>query len=236
MNDKEVLPLAECRILVKSPAEEVVKDHALVDGNSGALALLPKATGTHSICVHCAAQGSSILDFGRGRKLRWSIAFDVLGASSMGLLPDPKNAASLSLLKGTQAQVDLILERINAISTENDYERSFETKFVKTSEAVNMDVAAFKFLQILLITGVAAFQIHNLAKFLQRREERWGTFWEVRSAHHAPLVGVELHPLLPALVARRVWRCLQHSQREVMAMALQHPSCGGTSSWSAASH
>mmetsp|Transcript_5511 Transcript_5511/g.11291 ORF Transcript_5511/g.11291 Transcript_5511/m.11291 type:complete len:231 (-) Transcript_5511:100-792(-) len=170
MNDKEVLPLAECRILVKSPAEEVVKDHALVDGNTGALALLPKATGTHSICVHCAAQGSSILDFGRGRKLRWSIAFDVLGASSMGLLPDPKNAASLSLLKGTQAQVDLILERINAISTENDYEHSFEAKFVKTSEAVNMDVAAFKFLQILLITGVAAFQIHNLAKFLQRNK------------------------------------------------------------------
>ncbi|CAE7264566.1 rlmJ [Symbiodinium necroappetens] len=88
----------------------------------------------------------------------------------MGLLPDPKNAASLSLLKGTQAQVDLILERINAISTENDYERSFESKFVKTSEAVNMDVAAFKFLQILLITGVAAFQIHNLAKFLRRNK------------------------------------------------------------------
>ena len=47
----QVLPLAECRILVKSPAEEaratwlqqcwmvsrcqVVKDHALVDGNTG---------------------------------------------------------------------------------------------------------------------------------------------------------------------------------------------------------
>ena len=37
--------------------------------------------------------------------------------------------------------------RRKAISTENDYERSFESKFVKTSEAVNMDVAAFKFLQ-----------------------------------------------------------------------------------------
>mmetsp|Transcript_24142 Transcript_24142/g.45597 ORF Transcript_24142/g.45597 Transcript_24142/m.45597 type:complete len:229 (+) Transcript_24142:57-743(+) len=169
MHDKEVLQMAECRILVKSATDEVVKDHALVDAHDGALALVPKAAGTHSICVHCAAQGgSSLLDFGTRRKLRWSIAFDVLGASSMGLLPDPKNAASLSLLKGTQAQVDLILERINAISTENDYEKAFEARFVKTSEAVNMDVAAFKFLEILLITGVAAFQIHNLAKFLQR--------------------------------------------------------------------
>ena len=51
----EVLPLAECRILVKSPSEEadptgamkdtglgfilqVVKDHALVDGSSGVAA------------------------------------------------------------------------------------------------------------------------------------------------------------------------------------------------------
>ncbi|CAJ1452339.1 unnamed protein product [Effrenium voratum] len=169
MNDKEVLHKAECKILVKSPAGEVIKDHALVDSHDGVLALLPTSAGTHSICVHCAGQGI-FSSLSSQRKLRWSIAFDVLGASSLGLLQDPKNAASLTHLKGTQAQVGLILERINAISTENDYEKAFEAKFVKASEAVNMDVAAFKTLQILLITGVAAFQIQNLARFLHRNK------------------------------------------------------------------
>lgn len=170
MQDKEVLSGAECKILVKSPAAEVVKDHALVDSHDGVLALIPKSEGAHSICVHCAAKDRLASWVGAGRKLRWSIAFDVLGASSLGLLSDPKNVAHLSDLKGAQAQVDLLLERINAISTENDYEKAFEAKFVKASEAVNMDVAAFKFLQIILITGVTAFQIHNLAKFLQRNK------------------------------------------------------------------
>ncbi|CAK9097977.1 unnamed protein product [Durusdinium trenchii] len=169
MNDKEVLNKAECKILVKSPSDEVVKDHALVDSHDGVLALVPKEPGPYSICVKCAGQGL-LSSLGGGRKLRWSIAFEVLGASSLGLLPDPRNAAHLSHLKGTQAQVDVLLERINAISVENDYEKAFEAKFVKASEAVNMDVAAFKFLQIILITGVTAFQIHNLAKFLQRNK------------------------------------------------------------------
>ncbi|CAJ1346999.1 unnamed protein product [Effrenium voratum] len=121
----------------------------------------------HIAFVYTAlARGFSPASAARGR----SIAFDVLGASSLGLLQDPKNAASLTHLKGTQAQVGLILERINAISTENDYEKAFEAKFVKASEAVNMDVAAFKTLQILLITGVAAFQIQNLARFLHRNK------------------------------------------------------------------
>eukprot|EP00931_Biecheleriopsis_adriatica_P065154 TRINITY_DN39787_c0_g1_i1.p1 TRINITY_DN39787_c0_g1~~TRINITY_DN39787_c0_g1_i1.p1 ORF type:complete len:238 (+),score=47.61 TRINITY_DN39787_c0_g1_i1:23-715(+) len=170
MNDKEVLHMAECRILVKNPAGEVVKDHALTDVHEGALAHVPKVEGMHSICVHCAGQGGFFGIGADNRKLRWSIAFDVLGATGSGLLPDPKNLASLSQVKDTQASVDVILERLNAISTENEYEKTFEAKFVKASEAVNTDVAAFKFLQILLITGVAAFQIHNLAKFLHKNK------------------------------------------------------------------
>ena len=64
----QVLPLAECRILVKSPADEapgsktgpdrappmldvslsqVVKDHALVDGNTGVARQEPVQEGAH---------------------------------------------------------------------------------------------------------------------------------------------------------------------------------------------
>eukprot|EP00913_Durusdinium_trenchii_P034859 g32607.t1 len=57
MNDKEVLNKAECKILVKSPSDEVVKDHALVDSHDGVLALVPKEPGPYSICVKCAGQG-----------------------------------------------------------------------------------------------------------------------------------------------------------------------------------
>lgn len=167
MNDKEVLHMAECRILVKNPDNEVVKDHAVgPSSHEGALALIPKVEGSFSVCCRCAGQGS-FFTLSESKKLRWTIAFDVLGEMSSGLLPNPKNTASLNDLKGTRTAVDLLLERINAISSENEYERTFESKFVKASEAVNTDMAAFKFLQILLISGVAAFQVHNLSKFIK---------------------------------------------------------------------
>merc|ERR1712094_116550 len=82
--------------------------------------------------------------------------------------PDLKAAASMSQLQGTQASVEELIERISAISTENEYEKSFEAQFVRTSDAVNTDVAAFKLVQVLLITVVTAFQIHHLSGFLQR--------------------------------------------------------------------
>jgi len=177
MHDKEVLNVthesqSECRVLIKNPDAEVIKDHALMsETHEGALAIAPKVEGAYAICVHCASKGG-MFDFGEKKKMRWSLAFDTLGVGSNMKLPDisqdPKNAASLTHFKGTQASVELILERMSAIISENDYEKTFEAKFVHTSEAVNTDVAAFKFLQILLITGVAAFQIHTLAKFLQK--------------------------------------------------------------------
>jgi len=168
MNDKEVLHMADCRILVKNPEEQVVKDHALgTDLHEGALALVTKGEGLHSICAHCAGPGS-IFTMEEKKKLRWSIALDVLGDDGSGLLPDPKNLASLSHFKDAKASMDLLMERMEAIRGENDFEKNFEARFVKTSEAVNTDMAAFKFLQILLITGVATFQVYNLSQFLHR--------------------------------------------------------------------
>merc|ERR1719263_1824038 len=99
--------------------------------------------------------------------MRWSIAFDVLGENSAGAM-DIRTAASLKQLQGTQANIEELIERLSAISTENDFEKTFEGQFVRTSDAVNSDVAVFKLLQVLLITVVTAFQIHHLSHFLQR--------------------------------------------------------------------
>merc|ERR1719261_2041204 len=81
---------------------------------------------------------------------------------------DLAGTASAKQLQGTQASVEELIERISAINTENEFEKSFEGQFVRTSDAVNTDVAAFKLLQVLLITIVTAFEIHHLSRFLQR--------------------------------------------------------------------
>jgi len=155
---------AECRIVVRNPNGEAVKEHALVNGShSGALAHLAHADGPHSICVHCEPQGW----FTR-HKMRWSIAFDILGVGFMGAAsPDPAKLASMAAFKGAQSGIELLLSRLTAISSENDYEKTFEAQFVKTSDAVNVDIAAFRLMEIVLISGITLFQIAHLSKFFQ---------------------------------------------------------------------
>jgi len=154
----------ECRIVLRNPQGEAVKEHALVNGShKGALAYLAHRDGPHSVCVHCEPQGW----FTR-HKMRWSIAFDILGVGFMGSAsPDPAKVASMAAFKGAQSGMELLLSRLTAISSENDYEKSFEAQFVKTSDAVNVDIAAFRLMEIVLISGITLFQIAHLSKFFQ---------------------------------------------------------------------
>merc|ERR1740138_866770 len=130
MHDKEVLhetaeKPSDCKITLKNPNGEVVKEHALgSDNHMGALAHSAQISGEHSVCMKCQAQ--DWLNFG-GRKMRWSIAFDILGGEAGGLggAPDPARLASLAHLKGAQAGVEELVERLQAISSENDYEKYF---------------------------------------------------------------------------------------------------------------
>merc|ERR1719352_2064064 len=131
MHDKEVLEegsevSSECKIIMKNPDGKVVKEHALVsDNHKGALAHAAQESGSIAVCLKCYKENW----FG-GRKMRWSIAFDVLGEKSAGV-PDLKAAASVKQLQGTQAGIEELVERISAINTENEYEKTFEGQFVR---------------------------------------------------------------------------------------------------------
>eukprot|EP00449_Zooxanthella_nutricula_P008839 CAMPEP_0198503674 /NCGR_PEP_ID=MMETSP1462-20131121/10042_1 /TAXON_ID=1333877 /ORGANISM="Brandtodinium nutriculum, Strain RCC3387" /LENGTH=158 /DNA_ID=CAMNT_0044232807 /DNA_START=13 /DNA_END=486 /DNA_ORIENTATION=+ len=158
MHDKEVLhesadesTKSQCKILIHDPNGRVVKEHALQSHNAeDSLAFFAQGNGEYQVCVVCSSAEWFAMS---RRKMRWSVAFDVLGSGGMGEL-DPKRLASLSHLKDTHATIEQVLQRVQAISTENEYEQAAERRFVKTSEAVNTDVAAFKVLQIMLVTGV----------------------------------------------------------------------------------
>mmetsp|Transcript_105245 Transcript_105245/g.280185 ORF Transcript_105245/g.280185 Transcript_105245/m.280185 type:complete len:281 (-) Transcript_105245:32-874(-) len=163
----EPRPDPECIIALKDPRGKAVKEHAVVNGSLiGALAHAAQEAGPHQVCLSCEPQ-----EWFNRRKLPWSISFDVLGGTGIHGAMDPSkmsSLASLNAFKGTQAGIDLLMERVSAISSENEYERTFEARFMKASEAVNMDVATFKVLEVILVTVVTAYQIHHLAKFLQR--------------------------------------------------------------------
>jgi len=168
MHDKEVLvanaeKASDCKIILKNPDGEVVKEHALVSENHrGVLAHAAQKEGSHSVCMSCHPQ-----EWFERRKMRWTIAFDVLGENA---IPGPKtkNLASLTSLKGTQNGVEQLMDRISAINTENNYERSQEIKFSRTTDLLNAEVAGLKMIQILCIVIVTGFQIHMVAQFLQR--------------------------------------------------------------------
>lgn len=173
MQDKEVLKVndthgsssSQCKILMKNPHGEVVQTHSLLhEKHQGVIGHAAQVDGYHSVCMECVAQ--DWFTFGR-RKMKWSITFDVLGEGFDKLL-NPGKMASLQNVKDAQNTVEQVMERMSAISMENDYEKNFEIGFVHVSESVNTDVAAFKLLQVLLIAGVTAFQIHNLSRFLRR--------------------------------------------------------------------
>merc|ERR1712032_98084 len=104
--------------------------------------------GGHSVCVKCTPQEW----FGR-RKMRWTLAFDVLGENPLSGSPDG-NLASVAHITSASASVAELIERVSSMSTENNYEKAFEIKFAKTSDAVNVDVAIFKIAQIVLIALV----------------------------------------------------------------------------------
>jgi len=156
---------SQCRIFVRNPSGKVVMEHVLLERNvQDALAFLAQAEGEHKICLICDSEDW----FGLQRKeTKWSIAFDVIGAGGIGDA-DPARLASLAHLKGTQALVEVALSRVQALSSENEYEQAAEARFVRTSEAVNFDVRAFKVLQVMLILFVTAFQLQNLARFLRK--------------------------------------------------------------------
>jgi len=162
-----VRPDPNCGIVWKDPHEKAIKEHALINSSHvGALAHAAQEDGGHQVCLACEPQ-----DWFSRRKHRWSVSFEVLGEGFRGKIMDAAkmgSLASLSAFKGAQAGVELLMERASAISSENDYERNFEARFMKTSQAVNTDVAAFKVLEIILITAVTAYQIHHLGKFLQK--------------------------------------------------------------------
>merc|ERR1719237_1443354 len=71
---------SECGIVVSDPSGQVVKEDTLdSDSREGALAHAAQADGSHSICVRCDSSVRSV-----PRKMKWSIAFDVLGGDVFG--------------------------------------------------------------------------------------------------------------------------------------------------------
>merc|ERR1712217_728510 len=105
---------------------------------------------------------------GLRRKTRWRVTFDILGESRFPV--DMKKLASLERAQGAQVDAEELLDRLSALHAENSYERTFETSFERTSNAINTDIVAFKLLLVLLISGVTAFQIRHLSQFLFRQD------------------------------------------------------------------
>mmetsp|Transcript_7093 Transcript_7093/g.10422 ORF Transcript_7093/g.10422 Transcript_7093/m.10422 type:complete len:246 (+) Transcript_7093:3-740(+) len=154
----------QCSILVKDADGKAIKEHAVLkDSREGALALVTQGEGRHQVCLSCP----SLEWFGKRRQYRWSLKFDVVGSSIMGDL-DPKKLAPFTRMRASQDSINDVFARLLAIRSENENEKVDEDRFARTSDAVNVDVAAFKGGQILLVAIAAALELQHLLQFLRK--------------------------------------------------------------------
>ncbi|CAK0849578.1 unnamed protein product [Prorocentrum cordatum] len=170
---------SQCRILMRGPQGEAVKEHALQGGESeGALAHMTQEDGSYSICVRCDIPEKEKWShfISPTRKMKWSIAFEVLGAEFSRV--DPAIAAKMarmSHLKGPQAALESALERLAALESESAYEKEFEAtvgvvrdaKFIPSTavvldEGLQVHMADIKALELL--------NVHTLSKACNKQQ------------------------------------------------------------------
>lgn len=173
MHNKEALKPTEakgqgCAMFIRNPEDAVVKEHAVEKETvEGVLALVTKTSGRHKVCLTCPGW-----EWFAKKKTRWALRFDVLGENhevmDFNNPVDAKRLASFPKFKGAQQSIDDAIARIAALKGQNEIEKNAEVKFVRTSEAVNTDVSAFKVVQILLVAGVTMFQIRHMSMFLRK--------------------------------------------------------------------
>uniref|UniRef100_A0A0G4GDD4 GOLD domain-containing protein n=1 Tax=Chromera velia CCMP2878 TaxID=1169474 RepID=A0A0G4GDD4_9ALVE len=126
----------------------------------GKVAYMAKEAGEHKVCINCASSkwfSTSLL--------KWTFSIE-LGDSDI----NPEEVAKKEHISTVEVQLKRLIERLDSISAENEYERLQEEKFRDTSETINARVMWFSTLQLLLIASCTLFQIFHLTRYFQQQK------------------------------------------------------------------
>jgi len=148
-------PGVPCSVLFKDSRKATVFSK-MVDATerSGKVAYMTQTKGEHRICVAC--QGSKWFS---KQPVKWELSVDV------GDTDFTSNPATKGELNEISRLATAVLARIDAISAENEYERSTENEFRDISQTVNSRVVLFSVLIVIVEAALALWQITHLKAY-----------------------------------------------------------------------
>lgn len=154
-------PGVECMLVFKDPRQTQVFSKMIgrEDREPGKTAYMTQRRGEHRICVQC--QGSRWF---QTTALKWELSVD------MGDTEFSRSPATRGDLKGVERTLLATLARAEAISAENEYEKSTEMEFRDASEHMNSHVVWVAVFIIVMEVSLVGWQILHLRTFFKREK------------------------------------------------------------------
>lgn len=143
---------------VKDPDDKVVLSR--VYSSEGRLSFTSHTHGEHVICLY-----SNSTKWFSGTQLRVHLDIQV-GEHAI----DYANVAQKEKLSDLQLRVRQLLDQVDQISKEQNYQRYREERFRMTSESTNSRVLWWSIIQTAILLVMGAWQTHHLKSFFEAKK------------------------------------------------------------------
>jgi len=154
-------PGVACMLLFKDPDKRQVfsKRVGPDDKEGGKTAYMTQQRGEHKICLQCT--GSRWF---QTTALKWELSVD------MGDTDQANSPATRGDLSVVEKTIMATLARADALSAENEYEKTAELEFRHTSEAVNVHIIHVTVFIVVIEAVLCVWQIIHLRHFFRREK------------------------------------------------------------------
>ena len=145
---------------IKDPDSKVILDK--VYGSEGAFTFTTHTPGEQHICIGSNSTRWSLF---AGGKIRVHLAIQI-GEQTVNY----KEVAEKEKLTELQLRVRQLLDQLDQIQKEQNYQRLREGRFRQTSEATNQRVMWWAIIQVVLLLLAGYSQMHYLKKFFRDKK------------------------------------------------------------------
>ncbi|XP_034961766.1 transmembrane emp24 domain-containing protein 9 [Zootoca vivipara] len=145
---------------VKDPDEKVVLSRQY--GSEGRFTFTSHTPGEHQICLHSNSTKFSLF---AGGMLRVHLDIQVGEHAN-----DYAEIAAKDKLSELQLRVRQLLEQIEQIQKEQNYQRWREERFRQTSESTNQRVLWWSIVQTLILVAIGVWQMRHLKSFFEAKK------------------------------------------------------------------
>jgi len=147
-------------VSIKDPDNKVILDK--VYGSEGAFTFTTHTPGEQNICIGSNSTRWSLFS---GGKIRVYLNIQI-GEQTI----DYKEVAEKEKLTELQLRVRQLLDQLDQIQKEQNYQRIREGRFRKTSEDTKDRVLYWAIIQFCLLVGAGVFQMHHLKRFFEEKK------------------------------------------------------------------